>query len=386
VIELAVRSLSNLHEALHHSHYAYLPVSADAFLPLKIALPLLLGLPLASLALRAMAHAKAAAAAPAPAALITTFTAAAATPAATEHRLTPHTLNTVLTLLVTHAAGAVLLLLPAFAWPQPAPPPSPGVALLPVLVAVQLFWYHVAKRLGGYTRGGKVHSLNMTLPHITLDSTGALPFPQRSLEPGGARADMASSPPSFNLDRTDPDGSGERRRASKQRNDMGSQILLGGSGASDDMNSSHLLAAFACAAAALSCAVTAAGNAPLAMHGAAALALMAAVTLPAPSGRPCAPTRPSPGAWLLHSATYREQIEASPPDIPWEAPAPYISFEASPPGFPWEMALLDVLALALCSPAGALLALSCAWDVPPLLSMGMAGEAFAAGTGAWSCP
>lgn len=245
VIQLAVRSLSNLHEALHHSHYAYMPVSADAFLPLKLALPLLLGLPLASLTLRAAAHLRAA--------------WGAATGAGPGSK--PHTLDAVAALFWAHAAGAVLLLVPVLAWPLPAPPPSPGVALLPVLVALQLFWLCTARRLGA-------------------------------------------------------------------------------SGADGEMAGTHLLTAGACAAAALNCAVVAASNAPLAMHGAAALALLAAVALPAPSGRPHAPASPS----MLTS-------------------------------------LFDVLALALCSPSGVLLALSWTWGVPPLLSMGRAGESFAAGAG-----
>jgi len=56
LLELSVRSFSNLHESLHHSHYVYLPISADRFIALKWAAPLLLLPPLTALLLQAAAH------------------------------------------------------------------------------------------------------------------------------------------------------------------------------------------------------------------------------------------------------------------------------------------------------------------------------------------
>ncbi|KAL1507121.1 hypothetical protein AB1Y20_007976 [Prymnesium parvum] len=56
LLEGSVRAFSNLEEALHHSHYWYVLLQPDAFVPLKWAAPLFLALPLASLGLRAAAH------------------------------------------------------------------------------------------------------------------------------------------------------------------------------------------------------------------------------------------------------------------------------------------------------------------------------------------
>ena len=57
LLELTVRCWSTLGEALHHSHYTYLPLSADAFLPFKHAGPLLHLPPLLLLLLAATLHA-----------------------------------------------------------------------------------------------------------------------------------------------------------------------------------------------------------------------------------------------------------------------------------------------------------------------------------------
>ena len=57
LLELTVRCWSTLGEALHHSHYTYLPLSADVFLPFKHAGPLLHLPPLLLLLLAAALHA-----------------------------------------------------------------------------------------------------------------------------------------------------------------------------------------------------------------------------------------------------------------------------------------------------------------------------------------
>ena len=64
LLEGQVRALSNLHEALHHSHYDYVPLSADRFVPLKCLAPCAFVPPLLSLAARAVAHGLAAGEAP----------------------------------------------------------------------------------------------------------------------------------------------------------------------------------------------------------------------------------------------------------------------------------------------------------------------------------
>jgi len=62
LLEGVVRALSNLSEALHHSHYAYLLLTPSTFIALARSAPALHAPPLASLLLRAAAHAAAAAA------------------------------------------------------------------------------------------------------------------------------------------------------------------------------------------------------------------------------------------------------------------------------------------------------------------------------------
>lgn len=61
LLEGLVRALSNLSEALHHSHYAYLLLTPSTFIALARSAPALHAPPLASLLLRAAAHAAAAA-------------------------------------------------------------------------------------------------------------------------------------------------------------------------------------------------------------------------------------------------------------------------------------------------------------------------------------
>ena len=62
LLEGIVRALSNLSEALHHSHYAYLLLTPSTFIALARSAPALHAPPLASLLLRAAAHTAAAAA------------------------------------------------------------------------------------------------------------------------------------------------------------------------------------------------------------------------------------------------------------------------------------------------------------------------------------
>jgi len=128
LLQLVVRSLSNLHEALHHSHYVYFPLSASSFLPLSRAAPLFLGLPLASLGLRAAAH------------------VVARKPIKTGDALA------IKVIAATHAAGAALLLLPALAWPLPWPS-LPGIAMLPLLLVVQFIWFCIARKASLWADG-----------------------------------------------------------------------------------------------------------------------------------------------------------------------------------------------------------------------------------------
>ena len=56
MLELTLRSWSNLAEALHHSHYTYLLVDASTLVPFKWSAPCLHAPPLVALLLRAYAH------------------------------------------------------------------------------------------------------------------------------------------------------------------------------------------------------------------------------------------------------------------------------------------------------------------------------------------
>lgn len=152
LLEVCMRQLSNLDEALHHSHYAYLLADPNTLLPLGKAVPWLHLPPPLALALRAMAHARARDADP---------------------RRVPHAALSFAAVAAAHVGCTLLLLLPSFspymaplwhlAWPPSAtsrartalPPPPSTVALVATLqtawaaLALALAWAasHLPRRL-----------------------------------------------------------------------------------------------------------------------------------------------------------------------------------------------------------------------------------------------